>query len=202
MKTYIAKKVNSKMTVNDERWQKADVAELDCVWENTFPSPYKTTAQLVHSDEGIFLRMATDEWPIRVTAMKHNESVCVDSCMEFFFVPNTEETKYINLEANPAGILRISIGDGRGARQNLDRVHVETLIRPEQGWQLMAYIPYEFLEKHYGNINKKQIRANFYKCGDLTVKKHYSMWNRVETERPDYHRPEYFGLVILSDETI
>ena len=41
--------------------------------------------------------------------------------------------------------------------------------------------------------------ANFYKCGDLTVNKHYLAWQPVGTERPDYHRPEYFGPMVFGD---
>ncbi|MDE6269894.1 MAG: hypothetical protein K2M12_03440, partial [Muribaculaceae bacterium] len=41
----------------------------------------------------------------------------------------------------------------------------------------------------------KQLRANFYKCGDLLSTPHFLSWNRVDTPHPDFHRPEYFGAI-------
>ena len=38
-------------------------------------------------------------------------------------------------------------------------------------------------------------RANFYKYGDILTIPHYVTWNQVGTEKPDYHQPEYFGLL-------
>ncbi len=205
MKEYIAKKVGSRMSVNDSRWDNVPEMKLDYVWQEHYPSPYKTTAQLVHSDSGITVRMTTNEWPLTITAMRLNESVCIDSCMEFFFTPNLVDENYINLEMNPVGTALVGFGPGRGSRCRLDIKSggcvIETLIKPEEGWTLIAYIPYSFLNEHFSCCDKK-IKANFYKCGDRTVAKHYSAWNAVETPEPDYHRPEYFAEITLSEEEI
>ncbi|MBR5570284.1 MAG: hypothetical protein IKW10_05250 [Oscillospiraceae bacterium] len=42
------------------------------------------------------------------------------------------------------------------------------------------------------------IRANCYKCGDLTPKPHYLSWNPVTSPNPDFHRPQDFGLMTLA----
>ncbi len=41
------------------------------------------------------------------------------------------------------------------------------------------------------------IRANCYKCGDLTEKEHYLSWNPVDHPTPDFHRSCDFGAMIL-----
>lgn len=203
MKEYIAKKVTSKMKINDERWDSVEAAKLDCVWEDHFPSPYVTEAKCVHSDDGITVKMATTEWPLTITAMVNNDPICIDSCMEFFFIPNMDEPDYMNFEINPAGISLCCKAPSRASRPRLDihgtGVKIESMILPEEGWALQLYIPYSFLLSHYSHCDK-EIRANFYKCGDKTVRKHYSTWNPVNTPAPDYHRPEFFGKIILSDE--
>ena len=205
MKEYIAKKVDSAMQINDARWALASVAELDYVWESYFPSPYITTAQMVHSDEGITVRLTTNEWPLRITAMENNGRICIDSCMEFFFIPNMDDPEYINLEMNPAAVVLTAKGPGRGDRPRLDihgeNVKIESSIVGERGWTVMAFISYDFLLKHYSHVDKT-MRANFYKCGNETVIPHYSTWNPILTEKADYHRPEYFGTVTLSEERI
>ena len=37
------------------------------------------------------------------------------------------------------------------------------------------------------------VSANFYKCGDKTAHIHFVSWSPIGCEKPDFHRPEYFG---------
>ena len=200
MKEYIAKKTVKPESVSDKIWNSAEKVTLDCVWEDAFPSPYKTTAAMLHTDEGVYVKMTTDEWPLRVTTMELNGSICTDSCMEFFFTPNTVDKDYINVEINPAGVSLVSIGEGRPDRRRIDidgeGVAIETLIRPLEGWELMLFVPYSFLKKYFTEISHEFL-GNFYKCGDKTVRQHYSTWNKVIAPKPDYHRPECFGKIKL-----
>ncbi|WP_414481477.1 carbohydrate-binding family 9-like protein [Caldicoprobacter sp.] len=56
------------------------------------------------------------------------------------------------------------------------------------------------MEKYYGGQDfrcGKRIKANFYKCGDKTKYPHWGCWNRIDTPHPDFHRPEFFGDLIL-----
>ena len=205
MKKYLAKKTSLPMNIQDERWEKAQTVILDSVWENACPSPYKTVASMVHGDDGFSFKISTDEWPLRVTATEHNGSICVDSCMEFFFTPNTADKDYINFEMNPVGATLTCIGEGRHNRRRID-IHgegivIETLIRPECGWEVMLFVPKSFLNKYFSSVDST-FRANFYKCGDKTVIPHYSTWNPVFTEKPDYHQPSLFGEIILSEEEL
>ena len=205
MKEYIAKKSNESLNICDEIWNRAEAVPLEFVWKDAFPSPYRTSARMIHSEEGVYVKMVTDEWPLRITTMELNGSICTDSCMEFFFTPNTTDKDYFNIEINPAGVTLTCIGEGRPDRKRLDitgeGVTVETLIRPLQGWELQLYVPYSFMKKHFSKVENIFL-SNFYKCGDKTVIQHYSAWNEVVAPKPDYHRPECFGKIILSEEMI
>lgn len=205
MKTYNAKRVSGKMTVIDERWNAAEVAKVDFVWEDFCPSPYVTEARLVHSEEGLFALLTSNEWPLRVTHTEMGAMICEDSCLEFFLIPNTSDPRYLNFEVNPAGVMHLRIGPDRDDRTPIEYVgsgiSVVTAVEPLLGWRAMIHIPYSFLEAHYGRCDR-EMRGNFYKCGDFTVKEHYSMWNPVLVEVPDYHRPDFFGKILLSEEEI
>ena len=205
MKEYTAKKIVGEMTVEDERWARAEKIALTYTWDAYLPIPYATEAAMVHSDAGVTVLLSTSEWPIRVTEMENGGRVCVDSCMEFFFTPNESEQKYINLELNPAGTLHFNIGEGRGTREKVafaDKgVRVRTLISHGEGWKALIFVPYSLIDALYGK-HENVFKANFYKCGDMTEKVHYATWNPVLTEKPDYHRPEFFGKVILSEEIL
>ena len=41
------------------------------------------------------------------------------------------------------------------------------------------------------------LRGNFYKCGDKTAHPHYLSWNPIKTPKPDFHRPEFFGELLI-----
>ena len=205
MKSYVLKKVNSPMTVVDERWARVEAAELDFVWKDAFPSPYVTTAKAVHCECGITVLLESNEWPLRVTHYVYGSEVCEDSCMEFFFIPNTTDHRYLNFEVNPAGNTHVRIGESRHGRVPFDAfdmgARVETNITPYKGWRVKIFVPYTMLDELYGK-HDSTMRANFYKCGDLTERKHYSTWNPIEVDAPDYHRPEWFGELILSEEAL
>ena len=68
-------------------------------------------------------------------------------------------------------------------------------------WDLYYELPFSLIRLFFPDFAPEgRLRANFYKCGDLTKQEHYLSWNRVECEKPDFHRPEYFGELIFSVE--
>ena len=205
MKEYTVKKVSSPLTLEDERWEKIEYVELSEKWENLFPTDYSTKARLAYSDEGLYLRMETKEWPVVVKISDENQEVCLDSCMEFFLTPNMTDEIYVNIEANAHAVPLCGIGSAREGRKGIrcssHGVVVKTAIEFKSGWTLFEFIPFDFLRKYFTSIDK-EMRANFYKCGDESAVEHYTVWNKVETEEPDYHRPEYFGKLLLSEQTL
>jgi hypothetical protein len=63
-------------------------------------------------------------------------------------------------------------------------------------WTITLAIPLEtFFHHKTGSLKGKSFRANFYKCGDKLSNPHFVTWNPVGTEKPDYHRPEHFGIL-------
>jgi hypothetical protein len=70
--------------------------------------------------------------------------------------------------------------------------------RTEDGWEVYYQIPVAFLQVFYPDDSfSGSLRANVYKCGDKTDHKHYLSWNPVNSEKPDFHRPEDFGRMIF-----
>ena len=62
------------------------------------------------------------------------------------------------------------------------------------------FFSFEVLDKLFGKVDYVSgytFKGNFYKCGDETDYPHFGMWNPVGTEKPDFHRPEYFGELII-----
>ncbi|MDE6498583.1 MAG: hypothetical protein K2L21_07985, partial [Muribaculaceae bacterium] len=63
-------------------------------------------------------------------------------------------------------------------------------------WNLLTSIPLELIGVRYEGT-PVEMRANFYKCASATSQPHFLSWNPIATTKPDFHRPEFFGTLIL-----
>jgi len=111
------------------------------------------------------------------------------------------------MEMNAKGTLLSFCGVGRENRTPLinltgGKLPTVTPFATDEEWGIVAEIPFSILDAVYG-IRAEQFvpgytfRGNFYKCGDETEVAHYGSWNRVKTKTPDFHRPEYFGALVI-----
>lgn len=124
--------------------------------------------------------------------------------MEFFFAP-LGEARYFNLEINPNGCVRLGFGTAEGPRTQLvprDMAQYFTVCpqRTGDGWSLTYRIPLAFVQSFFPDCRfapGRTLRANCYKCGDLTDHPHYLSWNEVQSEVPAFHRPQDFGLLVF-----
>jgi len=123
--------------------------------------------------------------------------------MEFFFIPDPEKNDdcYYNFEINILGTVHIDYGGKRTGRtlianENSKRLHRVNVMIDADGWSLIFYVPFFFIAEHTEGFEpKKGMRfiGNIYKIGDDTPKPHYSMWNEIVTDQPNYHCPQFFG---------
>ena len=193
-------------TADTVDWNAIPAASIDNFFWLEGHTP-ATTAKLVYVEGfGFILRMTCAETDPKAVYTKYNEPVYTDSCMEFF-CDWLGDGRYINMEMNPKGTLLSCIGPDRHARTPIadlsggEIFDVKGEIR-DGYWQVTAVIPEALLCKILGvetiPFGKGYtFRGNFYKCGDETPVPHYGMWNPVGTEKPDFHRPEYFGRLVM-----
>jgi hypothetical protein len=156
----------------------------------------------------IFLKYYVTERWFRAEKTEPNSAVYEDSCVEFFVAP-ADDGLYYNFEFNALGTCLLGIGKGRENRIHADSSVISMIRRNgsagaspigeqpgEFTWDLLIGIPVDSFFKHkITGLSGKTFRANFYKCGDKLRVPHYLSWNPVVTDKPDYHRPEYFGLM-------
>ena len=65
-------------------------------------------------------------------------------------------------------------------------------------WEVALIIPAStFFLHELGSFAGRDIRANFYKCGDLLQTPHFLSWNPIDLPKPDFHCPQFFGLLHL-----
>jgi hypothetical protein len=63
-------------------------------------------------------------------------------------------------------------------------------------WTVAMLIPFDLIGIDSNDL-PVSVRGNFYKCGDLTAHPHFLSWNPIDTPKPDFHRPEFFGELIF-----
>ena len=136
-----------------------------------------------------------------------NDPVFKDSCVEIFIEPDGD--KYYNFEFNCIGTPYGGVGRDRtsGKPQDVDTIKsIRTLsslgsepfeeVLKESSWTLTVEIPFKaFTSKSIDQIKGSSMRANLYKCGDELTTPHFVTWNSIDTENPDFHRPEFFGVI-------
>jgi len=163
---------------------------------------------LAYSDREIFIKYYVSENCFKAEMTESNQMVCEDSCVEFFVAPE-DDGIYYNIEFNGIGTCLLGSGSGRSDSTRVDPAVISKIrrmtsvgtepVKERQGdfeWTLTAAIPYEVFFRHgIKELRGRTFRANFYKCGDRLAVPHYVTWNAVGTENPDYHQPEYFGLL-------
>ena len=157
--------------------------------------------QFCHDSECLFVHLHAVEAAVRAEYTAPLSPVCQDSCLEFFFMPEKED-RYFNFEINPNGCLWIGFGAGREGRSVLSPADpgafgIRTDRTPE-GWEAAYRIPLSFLRLFLPDFAfAGTLRANVYKCGDLTEQEHYLSWNPVTSGTPDFHRPRDFGVMVF-----
>ncbi|MFO7870834.1 MAG: carbohydrate-binding family 9-like protein [Kiritimatiellia bacterium] len=172
-----------------------------------------TGAKIAWRAGELFVIFRVEDRYVRATAQRDQESVCGDSCVEFFFTPGADVSAgYFNIEMNCGGTMLFHFQKARGEGRaviaekdcrRIERAHslpgkVEPEITDPVTWTVEYALPADILEK-YCEVDRPAPgivwRGNFYKCGDNTSHPHWLTWVRVGRPKPDFHVPGSFGVL-------
>lgn len=188
----------------EPNWKSVPSLNVDEYLWNT-KTDISMKAQICYDDNGLYVRMKCREKNIRAEYDEPLSMVFKDSCMEFFFSPLEGDDRYINFEINPNCRTFIGISTCRSNNTRIcpyfeEEIFCKKSKRTADGWEVTYRIPLSFMTVFFPKLTLASgnvIRANCYKCGDLTVYPHYISWNPVGGNVPDFHRPSDFGTMIL-----
>ena len=170
-----------------------------------WPGEYRPEARawLTWDDAGLRVLLCAREETVSAKVTEFNGEAYTDSCLECFLQPFQDDPRYVNIEVNAAGAALIGIGADRERRRRLEVCPEGMGIRVSRhagGWWAVAYtVPFALIEALYGRrpAPGQAMRANFYSC-DESIHPHFGSWNPIAAPKPDFHRPECFGLLILA----
>ncbi len=173
----------------------------------------KAEVKIAYDDRYIYLMFRVADRYVRAVAPAHQDNVWEDSCVEFFFTPDSDLSRgYFNLEMNCGGTLLFHFQPGSGKerivipRHECNRIRrwhsLPRIVDPEIAepvtWTVEYRLPMALLEKYCKVISPApgvEWRANFYKCADKTSHPHWLTWSPVDFPKPNFHLPRAFGIL-------
>lgn len=180
---------------------------VDSVAWSEFPYRPIVAFDAAASQTHLFVRFFVRGLGLKALFAEDNEPVWQDSCVEVF-IGDCDGGGYRNFEMNCIGTLLSAHQKSRGVDveritpQDAAQVIRLTSLAHEpfaekegvHQWSAAIGIPFSLL----GYTERPlQLKANFYKCADGSRWPHYVSWAPIDTPKPDFHRPEFFGTLML-----
>ncbi len=161
------------------------------------------TAEVSYTPKTLIVKFNVEE-PVdcyRAAVQEDNGRSWEDSCVEIFLQNPANPAEYFNFETTSRGFVLAACGTGRENRQTLSLDVIAKITRTSDVpnimddticWGMSIEIPAEiFGIKKF----KEPLRGNLYKCADKAKTPHYLSAFPIETEKPDFHRPEFFQIL-------
>lgn len=179
-------------------------------WPEQFPYRPECQFHIGWCNDGIGIVFDVTGKDLRATVLENNGRVWEDSCCEFF-VADPEDGTYYNFELSCIGTLLAAKRKSREDSEHFtdDKLEMirqfsslerktEVKENVDCSWSNGMFIPFGVIGID-PDRRPETVRANFYKCGDLTAHPHYLSWAPIDTTRPDFHRPEFFGTLEFAE---
>jgi hypothetical protein len=172
-------------------------------------------AKMMYGEGEIYVIFRVKDRYVKSNVTKINGPVSENSCVEFFFSPDTSnELHYFNLEINAGGTpLMFFITKPWSGYKELDTNHIKTIdiahtlpqiVDPEitepVTWFIECRIPLSTLRKYCSITDPApgvRWKGNFYKTGSETSSPNYMTWSKVKNAKPNFHLPQFFGTLIF-----
>ncbi|MBF0204397.1 MAG: carbohydrate-binding family 9-like protein [Desulfamplus sp.] len=174
----------------------------------------KTEVKIAYDDTAIHLIFRVEDRYVRAATEEHQGNVWEDSCVEFFFTPDSDlSVGYFNLEMNCGGTMLFHFHPEAGKERivipksecsqivcnhSLPQIVDPEILEPVT-WTVAYSIPIDLLKKYCCQVITPapdvEWKANFYKCADKTSHPHWLTWSPVNFPKPNFHIPESFGIL-------
>jgi hypothetical protein len=195
---------------HSSQWALADTLDIDHFHPKSSDHHPRTQARMLYDDTSLHLLFRVRDRYVRAVAQSYQDSVCQDSCVEFFFSPNPGSGQYFNIEINCGGVLLLHYGRPlkEGPREELplsdaNRIEIyhslPARVEPEltepTEWVIQLRAELALFTQREGlpqEVAGTTWDANLYKCADATSHPHWASWAPIG-ETLSFHQPHYFA---------
>lgn len=217
---YRIKKVSTPPRLNGDwnhpDWRTADVLDVKHFHADSSDHRPRTQIKALYDNNGLSLFFRVDDRYVVSQATQHQESVCVDSCVEFFVEPKPTGN-YVNFEFNCGGTMLVHYNVRRDEDGN--EIHDRTLVddawlaripifhsmpnvvHPEisepVSWTLQYWVPFSLIAAYVGPLGTpsgQTWHGNFYKCADQCSHPHWASWSPIGPVL-SFHQTSSFALI-------
>ena len=183
-----------------------------CNWPEEYPYAPQVGFRMFHTGDYLMLRFDVMERYTAALVAQDNGEVWTDSCVELFIAP--DEEMYYNFETTCIGRMLLGARKSRTEAEHASAGVLASVKRyptlpsgepfaereGDNRWSLTLAIPPQALFRHaLTDWSGMQARMNLYKCGDRLSHPHFLSWRPIRTEKPDFHRPEFFERVTFAE---
>jgi hypothetical protein len=192
--------------VDDEPWRSLPALTDLVLADGSGPAARATRVRLCADDDALWVRFDNDDDDPRATLTERDAPLWTEDVVELFLAPGAETpTVYYEFEVNPLGTLfdaRVS-----NPQAGRDGMAVETewdcdgitwgasIRRDAAAWSARLRIPWRSIDR---GPMPPILRANFFRIDDpLGASAEYSAWSPTLATPPDFHRPAFFGSLLL-----
>ena len=218
---YIIRRTSTPLGAPDADWDRSQWEEAETLeithfsWEDSGHRP-RVRARLLYDDHFLGVIFHVEDQYVRAVAQNFQDSVCTDSCVEFFVAPLPDADSYFNFEVNCGGTMlvhrcateageeRRSVTDEDGATipmaTSLPKI-VDPEITAPTTWTVEYHLPSTLFATYFDiapPTSNTTWKANFYKCGDQTSPPHWGSWAPVDTPKPSFHQPAFFQPLLFA----
>lgn len=177
-----------------------------CNWPDGYPYAPEVRFRIFHTGERLLVRFDVAENYTAARVTDDNGEVWTDSCVEFFLAVG-DETGYYNFETTCIGRMLLGFRHTHADAVHASQEIIDSVMRRtslpfgetfeefegDNRWSVTLSIPPQALFRHkITDWSGVRARVNLYKCGDKLSHPHFLSWRPIQTEKPDFHRPEYF----------
>jgi hypothetical protein len=189
----------------DERaWSSVRPIALRRVQDGARPDQ-ATAVRIAYDLQALLLRFDCDDRDIWATRTLRDEPLWEEEVVELFVAPGEDDpAQYVEIEINPLGAIfdaRVANPHGRRETMRVDTAWnasglVADVRRPSPAaWRVDLVVPWSEL---CGQRLPPVWRANVFR---IERPRHgppeFSCWSPTFADPPDFHRPEFFGRLVL-----
>lgn len=203
----------------EQEWANANVLSINNFRPEGSDARPEAVCRVLYDDSGLYLRYSLKDRWVKCAAENYQDSVCEDSCVEFFIEPAGGKG-YLNFELNACGVMLLyhvidwtEVGDAYADYYAVEKYADEAVkrypsLKAEEvkeeitdpcDWELGVYIPFTLIEKEFDSVKLPESgtvwRGNFYTCADGTSHPRWASWSPVN--KLNFHLPECFGEIIF-----
>lgn len=217
---YHVKQADSRMII-DANWDKKEWKDIETIQIKRHMGAMPkfvpvVESKMMYDKENLYVIFRVKDRFVKSTVTALNGPVSENSCVEFFFSPDTSKPlNYFNLEINAGGTpLIFHVTKPRATYDKLSDDDIKQIeiahslpavvdpeIKEPVTWTIEYRIPVAMLKK-YSNVTPPapgiKWKGNFYKTGSETSNPNYMTWSFVDHPVPDFHLPQFFGTLVFN----